>query len=127
MTEHGKFHWNELMTRDVEKAKAFYGMTLGWTFEEMPMPMGFTYTLAKSGDQMAGGMMPMSGDNFKDVPEQWISYIATDNVDECVAKVETAGGKIIAPPFDIAGVGRIAMVEDANGATIGWMTPEEGQ
>jgi len=26
---HGKFYWNELMTRDVERAKRFYGDTIG--------------------------------------------------------------------------------------------------
>ena len=29
MTAHGHFHWNELVTRDVEKAKKFYGETIG--------------------------------------------------------------------------------------------------
>ena len=40
MTEHGHFHWNELTTRDIERAKKFYADTLGWTFESMPMPEG---------------------------------------------------------------------------------------
>ena len=40
MTTHGHFHWNELVTRDVEKAKKFYGGTIGWTFDAMPMPDG---------------------------------------------------------------------------------------
>jgi predicted enzyme related to lactoylglutathione lyase len=40
---HGSFHWNELLTRDPEKAKKFYGGTIGWTFGGMPMPDG-TYT-----------------------------------------------------------------------------------
>ena len=29
MTSHGHFHWNELATHDVEKAKKFYTDTLG--------------------------------------------------------------------------------------------------
>ena len=37
---HGHFYWNELMTRDAEKAKKFYGNTVGWTFEAMTMPDG---------------------------------------------------------------------------------------
>ena len=28
---HGEFCWNELMTGDVAKAKAFYAKTIGWT------------------------------------------------------------------------------------------------
>jgi hypothetical protein len=31
-------YWNELMTRDGEKAKKFYGGDAGWTFDAMAMP-----------------------------------------------------------------------------------------
>ena len=54
---HGHFYWNELMTRDAEKAKKFYGDTVGWTFEAMPMPDG-TYWVAKMGDAYVGGLFP---------------------------------------------------------------------
>jgi predicted enzyme related to lactoylglutathione lyase len=33
MASHGHFHWNELMTKDAERAKRFYGGTIGWTFD----------------------------------------------------------------------------------------------
>ena len=53
MTAHGTFHWNELMTHDVAKAKTFYAQTLGWTFEDVPMPgMDTTYTLIRSDGEM---------------------------------------------------------------------------
>jgi hypothetical protein len=29
---HGQFCWNELRTRDAERAKEFYAGTVGWTF-----------------------------------------------------------------------------------------------
>ena len=29
MAQHGHFHWNELLTRDVEGAKRFYGAIFG--------------------------------------------------------------------------------------------------
>jgi len=31
-TQPGHFHWNELMTRDLAAAKAFYGAVCGWTY-----------------------------------------------------------------------------------------------
>jgi hypothetical protein len=40
MWSHGQFYWNELMTHDPERAKKFYGDTIGWTFEGMPMDDG---------------------------------------------------------------------------------------
>jgi len=124
MAEHGVFCWNELMTRDTEKAKAFYGKTLGWTFSEMPMEND-VYTLANLGEKPVAGIFPMTGPEFDGVPEHWMSYIAVDNVDERLELASAHGGTVIRPPFDVPGVGRIAILQDVGGAVQGWMTPVE--
>ena len=71
MAAHGHFYWNELMTRDVDKAKAFYAATIGWSFDAMPMPDG-TYWVAKMGDAAVGGLFPLAGPQFDGVPESWM-------------------------------------------------------
>lgn len=124
MTTNGTFHWNELMTGDVAKSKNFYGAVCGWTYDEMPMPEG-TYTLAKVGDEIVGGIMDKAGTQMPDMPSTWGAYVSLDDVDAAVAKVEGAGGKVIAPCFDVEGVGRIALIQDPDGAMIGIMTPAE--
>jgi len=59
---HGTFVWSELYTRDVEKAKAFYAATVGWTYESMPMPhQGRTYWVAKQAGKPVAGIMDMRG------------------------------------------------------------------
>jgi uncharacterized protein len=120
---HGQFHWNELMTRDVERAKKFYAATLGWTFEAMPMPGGGAYWIAKSGDVPSGGIFDISGPDYKGVPESWMPYIAVDDVDARVKKATKAGAKVMKPAFDVPGVGRIVILLEPGGAGIGWMTP----
>jgi predicted enzyme related to lactoylglutathione lyase len=120
---HGTFYWNELMTRDIARAKKFYGETMGWSFEAMPMDGGGSYWIAKSGSESVGGLFDISGPAFKDVPESWMSYIAVDNVDERVKKATAAGAKVMKPAFDVPHVGRIAMLLEPGGAGIGWMTP----
>ena len=122
MTAHGHFHWNELVTRDVEKAKKFYGSTIGWTFDGMPMPDG-TYWVAKMGDQPVGGLFPIAGPQWEGVPEHWMSYLAVDDVDARVKKATAAGAKLMRPAFDIPGVGRIAILTEPGGAGVGWITP----
>jgi uncharacterized protein len=121
---HGHFYWNELMTRDAEKAKKFYGGTVGWTFEAMKMPDG-TYWVAKSGDTPVGGLFPLSSPQFDGVPESWMSYLAVDDVDARVKKAQAAGATLMRPIFDVPGVGRIAILKEPGGAGIGWMTPEK--
>ncbi len=122
MWSHGSFYWNELMTRDVEKAKSFYGASIGWTFDSMEMPEG-TYWVAKSGDKPVGGIFPMNGPDFAGVPEHWMPYVAVDNVDARLEKATAAGASTIRQPFDVPAVGRIAIIHDSGGAVIGWITP----
>ena len=116
------FYWNELMTRDAEKAKKFYAGTLGWSFEAMPMPDG-TYWVAKMGADHVGGLFPLTSPQFDGVPEGRMAYIAVDDVDARVKKAQTAGAQLMLPIFDVPGVGRIAILREPGGAGIGWMTP----
>jgi predicted enzyme related to lactoylglutathione lyase len=122
--EHGKFCWNELSTRNLEREKKFYADALGWSYEGMPMEGG-TYWLIKMDGEAVGGMFDASDPSYNDLPESWLSYIAVDDVDARVAKATKAGAKILKPAFDVPGVGRIAILLEPGGATIGWMTPEE--
>jgi len=119
---HGHFYWNELMTRDVERAKRFYAEALGWTFEGMAMPDG-TYWVAKSGGEIVGGLFDISAPHFAQVPESWMAYIAVDDVDSRVERAQRLGAKLMKPIFDVPGVGRIAVLTEPGGAGIGWMTP----
>lgn len=119
---HGHFYWNELMTRDAEKAKKFYSGAIGWTFEAMAMPDD-TYWVAKMGNAYVGGLFALTSPQFDGVPEGWMSYLAVDDVDARVKKATAAGAKLMRPIFDVPGVGRIAILTEPGGAGIGWMTP----
>jgi uncharacterized protein len=122
MWPHGHFYWNQLMTRDPECAKAFYGANVGWQFEGMPMADG-TYWVCKDGDQAVGGIMDINQPQFAGVPAHWFAYLAVDDVDARVKQATAAGAKLMRPLFDVPGVGRIAIVQDPTGATMGWITP----
>ncbi len=122
MWTHGHFYWNELMSTDVAKARSFYADTLGWTFNDMPMPDG-TYHVIMDGEQPVGGMYEMSGPQFEGVPEHWFAYIAVDDVDARVKAAVEKGATVHREPFDVEGVGRICILQQPTGAMIGWMTP----
>ena len=53
----------------------------------------------------------------------WLGYIAVDDVDDMIAKVQAKGGKLLMPPTDIPMAGRIALVTDCCGAPFYVMTP----
>lgn len=121
MPKHGSFVWNELNSWDPEAAKRFYSAALGWSFDPMPMPTG-TYWIAKMDGERVGGIFPLRSPEFDGIPSHWFTYVEVDDVDARIKDVEAAGGRIIRPPFDVPGVGRIAIVMDAEGAGIGWIT-----
>ena len=85
MWQHGHFYWNELMTRDVEGAKAFYGKTVGSQFEGMPMEGG-TYWVCKDGAAPVGGILDLNQPRFEGVPAHWFAYLAVDDVDAPVER-----------------------------------------
>ena len=122
---HGEFHWNELMTRDVQRAIKFYSETLGWSFRSMPADEGNPYWVAEIDGEPVAGLFDISGPEYKDVPESWMPYIAVDDVDACVELAVKAGATVIDPAYDVPDVGRIVVLREPGGASVGWMTPAE--
>ncbi len=120
---HGSFRWNELRTRDAERAKRFYETSIGWSFEASSTPDGQTYWVAMHGGKPVAGLFPLNSPEFDGVPESWMSFLAVDDVDARVAKAVEAGARLVMPIFDVPNVGRIAMLREPGGAGIGWMTP----
>jgi hypothetical protein len=121
---HGNFYWNELLTRDAERAKRFYEQTIGWTYNAMPMEGGATYWVATLGGKPIAGIFPTNRPGFEAIPEAWMSYLAVDDVDARVKKATAAGAKLMRPIFEVPKVGRIAILTEPGGAGVGWMTPE---
>ena len=120
---HGTFCWNELLTRDVERAKKFYADTIGWSFNPMDAVDGGTYWLAMQDGKPVAGVFTLASPKFDGVPECWMSYLAVDAVDKRTAKATAAGAKLMRPLFDVPNVGRIAILSEPGGAGVGWMTP----
>ncbi|MEM7270226.1 MAG: VOC family protein [Pseudomonadota bacterium] len=117
---HGKVWWSELMTDDPESAAKWWADVAGWSYDEMEMEGGpGPYRVAKHNDQPIAGIMGRPDGVPAEVPANWTTYIAVDDVDAEAKKA----AQILNGPFDIPGVGRIAMVIDGGGAAVGLMTP----
>ena len=124
MWANGSFYWNELMTRDAEAAKRFYGATLGWTFEAMEGDGGPTYWIAKVGEETIAGIYQLGKDD-QETAEGWFAYVAVNDLSTALARATSEGGEVVREPWDVPGVGRIAIVNDNAGNSMGWMTPAE--
>lgn len=125
----GKFVWRELLTRDVEAAKRFYGELLGWTFEDRPMGPGFTYTLLKLGSEPIGGLMDLASmpdGKGEHIPPNWSVSVSAPDVDATAKRAVEEGGKLLDDCMDIEGVGRFAVLQDPQGAVITLIRFDDG-
>lgn len=115
----GRFVWHDLMAKDPERARVFYGELFGWSVTEMDMgEMGKYQMLTRGGPETGlGGIVPFT-EAPEEVPSHWVEYVSVEDVDATCRKAEELGGKACVPPTDIPNVGRFAVVEDAQGAIL---------
>lgn len=108
--------WYELITPDPQGAKLFYDAVVGWNIgPKMPGDMDYRMINRNDGG-MAGGVLRLTDDMQRNGARPvWLGYVSVDDVDGTVAKIEAKAGKVLMPPSDIPGVGRIAMVADPQG------------
>jgi uncharacterized protein len=119
MSKHGDFCWNELMTSDVEKAKAFYKALFNWEYQEVGTNTE-KYTMIKTaGGDGGGGIMQTPADKQGQIPPHWMTYINVDNIDESVAKATSLGANVKVPATDVQDYGRFAIITDPTGAHVG--------
>lgn len=120
----GTWSWNELLTRDLAAAKPFYAEVFGWEYDDQDMPNG-TYTVILGGENNGlGGMMAMPDGMPDMVPNHWMVYFSTDDIDATIERVTSNGGQVAQPPFAIPGVGTIAVIHDPQGGSFSLMQPE---
>ena len=114
--EPGSLCWTEIVTRDPEGAKAFYGGLFGWTFKASDVSGPTEYHEIHREDQAIGGLLPMKGQWWGDVPPHWMPYFFVSDCDAYAAKAAQLGGGAVVPPTDIPHVGRFAVLRDDQGA-----------
>lgn len=104
---------NQLNTSDPEAATRFYTEVFGWRIESVgtdDQPYWGIY----NGDALNGGMMPLPPGTG--APSHWLVYFTTEDLDGSASLIGEMGGAVVVPPMAI-GAGRIAVAQDAQGAT----------
>ncbi len=115
MNEPGALNWNELLTKDVERAGSFYAELFGWTGTVMPDPSGGDYTVFMSGEEPRAGMIELQPE-MGEMPPHWGVYFQVENFDAALEKAISLGGQGTFPPIDVPDVGRIGGIMDPQGA-----------
>ena len=119
-TPAGGFIWNELATKDEKMALAFYEKVFGFTYDEMPMPEGAYFVLKQAEKSRAGLYKAMHAS----MPTSWTPYVCVADCDKTTELAKSLGANAVVPPSDIPGVGRLAMFNDPQGASIAILKPD---
>ena len=123
----GAFVWVELGTTDQAAAKSFYSSLFGWTPIDAPIGPNEFYTMFRLEGRDAAAGYTLRPDRSGGAPPHWMLYISVANADEGAARAAQAGGKVVAPPFDVMTAGRMAVIEDPTGATFCIWQPKDNQ
>ena len=113
----GTFCWAELMSSDQEAAKAFYAGLLGWRSDDRPMGDDSYYSMQTiEGKQVAAIAAQPKQQREAGAPSFWGSYVKVSDADAAAARAKELGAQVHAPPFDVFTAGRMAVIQDPQGA-----------
>jgi uncharacterized protein len=118
-TQHapGTFSWVDLTTTDQAAARAFYGALFGWEADDMPAGEGIVYSMMKAGvAHVAAISSQPQAQREAGVPPTWNSYVTVASADQTAAKAAELGATVHAQPFDVFDAGRMAVIQDPQGA-----------
>jgi uncharacterized protein len=108
----GTFSWAELATSDADAAKAFYTQLFGWEYEDNPVPDDQVYSMARRDGHHVAALFS------SDQPPHWNCYVTVTSADETAQAAKDNGGAVMAEPFDVMDVGRMAVIADPAGAAL---------
>jgi uncharacterized protein len=114
-SDRGLFVWHELNTTDIGSAEGFYSKLIGWkttAWDQNP-----AYRIWTMGREGRGGLYSVHEERTAvPPPPHWLSYIGTADVDATVRHAVELGGKVATPAYDVPRVGRMAVLNDPQGA-----------
>ena len=122
----GTFSWTDLSTTDVDAAKAFYGGLFGWQPDDFPVGDGEVYSMQEvDGKDVAAISRQPQQQRDAGVPPMWNSYVTVESADAAAERAAELGATVHAGPFDVFDSGRMAVVQDPQGAFFMVWQPKE--
>lgn len=114
----GSFCWAELYTPNSPgEPVTMMKMALGFTATKSGTPDQLYYLLERGGVAIAGVRQPTPG-----MPPGWFAWVRVTDCDAVVAKAQQLGAEVHLRPTD-TGSGRMALITDPFGASIGVLRP----
>lgn len=122
----GTFCWAELATSDQAAANAFYGALFGWETDDRPVGEGSVYSMQVLDGKMVAAIAGQpQQQRDAGVPPLWNSYVSVQDADAVAQRAQELGATVHAPAFDVMTAGRMAVIQDPQGAYFMLWQPRE--
>jgi predicted enzyme related to lactoylglutathione lyase len=118
----------EIHASDPARASKFYTNVFGWDFKKWETDL-FEYWMVMTGKDepgtqwpgINGGLVVRRGDAPSDTApvNGFVCTISVAKIDETIAKIDAAGGKVALPKDMVPGVGLLAYYKDTEGNIFG--------
>jgi predicted enzyme related to lactoylglutathione lyase len=125
VNEIGTWSWSNLMTRDLDQAKEFYGAVFGWEAthsDEAPPDVLNWQVEGQRWPEGLGGVMKMGSDMPLDAPPHWQVYFLVPDMDAAIETTTSAGGNLLFGPLELP-IAKLAVFTDPQGAAFALMEP----
>jgi uncharacterized protein len=108
----GTFSWAELATSDADAAKSFYSKLFRWAYDDNPIGDGQVYSMATRDGRQVAALFS------SEQPPHWNCYVTVESADDAAARAAEVGGTVLADPFEVLDVGRMAVISDPTGGAL---------
>lgn len=105
--------WIDITAKDADASRAFYAQLFGWRLQVIE---ALNYALIDPDDEtLPGGI----GQQDETRPVGVVTYFSVPDLEASLAHAEQLGAKTAVPPWEIPGLGRMAIFLDPDGNRIG--------
>ncbi len=120
--EPGTLTWNECFTDDIETAAAFYDTVLGTSHSSSEVADEKSYTTLEVAGQGVAGFFFKDPEAHGRMPNMWLVYFASDDINQTASKIAEGGGKVLNGPFETP-FGQVIVAQDPQGAVFQVIQP----
>ncbi|RKN40126.1 VOC family protein [Streptomyces hoynatensis] len=106
--------WFDITALDANRSREFYGQLFGW---EVRVDASMDYGLTQTPEGVAGGIGQATEDGPH--PAGLVMYFPVADVDAALGRAEALGGSCAVPPWEIPGLGKMAVFRDPDGNRVG--------
>lgn len=118
----GTFCWVDLVSAHQDASKAFYTGLFGWDYQDFPVGDGAVYSVAQLEGKAVAAIVPLPDPS---VPPHWNCYVSVEDADAAAARARELGATVVVPAGDVGESGRLAVIQDPQGALLSVWEPGE--